>query len=124
MINNIGIVGINKFTHTNTAEVLTGILTNPRVDLVETVNQAKTVIETALAAYKTAKEESAIEALGQKAFYREGFNTLMIEKIGEENFTNIKHAISGWRCHALFRAVCADEIECSKRALNNAARWF
>lgn len=124
MINNIGLIGINKFTHTRTAEVLSGILTNPRVDLIETIGQSKLVIETAMAAYKAAKTADSIEGLGQEAFYRDGFNAIMKERIGEDKFSNVKRAISGWRAHALFRAVCADEIECSKRALENAARWF
>lgn len=124
MLNNINIAGVNSFTHNNTADVLTGILTNPKTDLIETITSAKLVIETALATYKAAKASDSISDLGQEIFYREGFNTLMKERIGEDKFSNIKRAISGWRAHALFRAVCADEIECAKRALSNAARWF
>lgn len=124
MINNIGITGVNEFTHSNTAEILQGILNSPKTDLIETINQAKLVIETALASYKAAKASDSIADLGQEIFYREGFNTLMKERVGETKFANIKRAISGWRAHALFRAVCADEIECAKRSLTNAARWF
>lgn len=124
MINNINVAGVNSFTHKCTADILTGILTNPRADLIETITAAKLVIETALSSYKAAKTSDSISDLGQEIFYREGFNTLMKERVGEEKFANIKRAISGWRAHALFRAVCADEIECSKRALENAARWF
>ena len=124
MINNIGITGVNEFTHKHTADLISGILTNPRTDLIETITSAKLVIETALAAYKAAKAADSVSALGQEVFYREGFNTLMKERIGEEKFASVKRAISGWRVHALFRAVCADEIECDKRALENSARWF
>lgn len=126
MINNIGITGVNEFTHPQSAEVIGSILMAPKTDLMTTITNIKLVVDTALAAYKAARSVSIaeLERLGMDTMYREGFNTLMTEKLGAEGYKALKSAINGWRCHALFRAVCADEAECDKRALTNALRWF
>lgn len=126
MINNIDIQGVNEFTHPKTADIIGSILMSPKTDLLTTITNIKLVVDTAMATYKAARSVSIadLERLGMDVMYRESFNTLMEEKLGKDGYKSLKSAINGWRCHALFRAVCADEAECDKRALANALRWF